>query len=246
MVDDKILRVLNPKNFVDPNNPMKIEAIRDMSGDKDDVVLRNPHYATMSYYAKSGRKYKDFSSFLKKFRCKKCKVYGKMAALSMKDKPNMVEALLCTNCNFLAPLEHPVDKYNLGSGTSGIDKRPTIVGKATKFKMPISESQKLGISKALKKNSPEYLRQQYSRKTHLLNTSLQDSPTDNSMMKIIHKHLRRANLPMPIHSTVKSVYDADDPDFNNMMEGKGIVKEILDYNKPADIEKRTNLVNMLY
>jgi transcription elongation factor Elf1 len=239
--EDRNLRILNPKNFVNPNNLMRIEAVMDDS-DKQTKLSHNPHYAGLSYYSSSGRKYKDLASFLKKFRCKNCHVYGHMGTISTdKKSPNMIQALGCSNCGHIASLELPMDKNNLGKTSTGMDKRPNLVGKSTKFKEPISESEKLGLDKALRKNSPR----KSPQKTRLLETPLDTIKSGDSMMKVIHKHLRRANLPMPTHSLIKSVYDVQDDDYNKFMQGKGIIKETMDF-KPQDIQKRFSNLTMLY
>ena len=220
---------------------MRIESVRDNS-DKQVKLSSHPSYAGLSYYAQSGRKYKDLTQFLKKFRCKNCHIYGHMAAIQGDPKtPHMIQSLICTNCSHIAPLEIPIDRLNIGKTTTGIDKRPNLVGKNTKFKSPISEVEKLGLGKALLKNSPR----RSSSKTRLLETPLDNISPSDTMMKVIHKHLRRANLPAPTHSIIKNVYDPSDPQFNEIMGGKGIIKETVDY-RPQDIEKRFNGLTMLY
>lgn len=220
---------------------MRIESVRDES-DKQAKLSSHPQYAGLSYYAQSGRKYKDLTQFLKKFRCKNCHIYGHMAAISGDQKsPHIIQSLICTNCSHIAPLEMPIDRFNIGKTTTGMDKRPNLVGKNTKFKSPISEVEKLGLDKALRKNSPR----RFSSKTRLLETPLDNVKPGDSMMKIIHKQIHRANLPAPTHSIIKSVYDPSDPQFNEVMSGLGMIKETMDY-RPQDIEKRFSGLTMLF
>lgn len=245
MSSERGLRILNPTNFIDSSNPFKIQTIHDAS-DPDMVLSKHPQYANMSYYSK-GRRYKDFTSFLKKFRCKSCHAYGTMGGI-IKDKarPNIIEALGCSNCGYIAMLEAPIDKNNLGATSTGMDKRPTLVGRSSKFKMPISEAEKLGISRALRKNLPPHLRNRNS-KTALLDTSLQDNSPGNNLSKTIRKSLARAGFPLPSsHSNIKAHYDKADPGYDAFMQGKGIISEHTDYTRP-DIQRRFNgLVNQLF
>jgi len=223
--ESKNLRILNPQNFVNPNNMMRIESVRDES-DKQAKLSSHPQYAGLSYYAQSGRKYKDLTQFLKKFRCKHCHVHGLMKAIAGDKKtPHIIQALICANCSHIAPLEMPIDRNNIGRTSTGIDKRPLLVGKNTKFKMPLSEVEKMGFDKALTKGIPN--RRIGNSKTKLISDDLSDKPND-SIMKTIHKHLRRANLPISTHSTIHKVEDIDkqDYEFSEFMRGMGIVKQV--------------------
>ncbi len=222
---------MNPRNFVDPNNLMRITAITGPDDSREAVLKRNPQYSQMSYYSQHGRKYKDLATYLKKFRCKNCKAFGCMAAVAMKNRPNIIESLYCTNCSHLASLTVPIDRNNLGNSMA-VEHRPSLVGKATKFKQPLSETQKLGISRAARSNLPN-LR---NSKTFLLEDQYQDKSPSNSTM--LNRHLRRNNFPLPsTHSVIKKNVDKDDDDFARMMSGKAIVKETVDYT-PNDIRKR--------
>jgi Pyruvate/2-oxoacid:ferredoxin oxidoreductase delta subunit len=224
---DKILRVLSPSNFVDSNNLYRIQSVNDNSPDISAKLSRNPNYSGLSYYAASGRRYKDLTSFLKKFRCSNCHVYGMMAAITNKNKDtsHLIDALVCTNCNHVAPLQLPIDRFNIGKTSTGVDKRPVISGKNTKFRMPISESEKIGLNKAMRKSYPN--RNIGNSKTKLITDESDIKPSD-TMMKTIHKHLRRANLPAPTNSTIMKVDDIDkqDYEFSQYMRGMGIIRQV--------------------
>jgi len=222
---EKNLRILNPSNFIDSNNIYRIQSVTDDSPDISAKLSRNPHLSGLSFYSSAGKRYKDLSSFLKKFRCASCHIYGKMAAIPNKNKDaaHLVEALICTNCSHVAPLQLPIDRFNIGKTSTGVDKRPLISGKNTKFRMPISESEKMGFNRVLKRNHVN----RGSSKTKLITDDSETKP-NNSMLKTINRQLHRSNLPMPTHSTIMKVEDIDkqDYEFSQYMRGMGIVKQV--------------------
>lgn len=233
MSSDKNLRILDTKKLVDSENLYRIAAISDNSMDREAMLNRNPSYAGMSYWAHTGKKYKDLSSYLKKFRCKHCNAYAKMSAISRKDRPEIIDALICTNCSTVSPLDVPIDKNNIGNSMA-VQHRPTLIGKSTKFKSPLTESEKLGLRKPSLRNLPGG----GSPKTFLLEDQYGSKSPENSMFKIVTKHLRRAGFPMPTtHSVMRKNIENDDADFSRMMEGKGVIKNTIDI-KAEDIRRR--------
>lgn len=150
-----------------------------------------------------------------------------MAAIPNKDKDSthLINALLCTNCNHVAPLQLPIDRFNIGKTSTGVDKRPVIRGKNTKFKMPLSESEKIGLGRAMRRSVPN--RNIGNSKTKLISDESQTQPND-TMMKTIHKHLRRANLHVTTNSTILKVEDIDkqDYEFSQYMRGMGIIRQV--------------------
>lgn len=180
----------------------------------------------MSYYATAGKKYKDLSQFLRKFRCKNCHIYGMMKAISTDKKAShMIQALICANCKHVAPLEMPIDRHNIGKTSTGLDKRPTLTGKSTKFKMPVSESEKTGLNRALRKSTPN--RNIGNSKTKLITDETETKPGE-TLMNVVHRHIRRAGLPNPTQSTIMKVQDIDpqDQEFSQFMRGMNIVRQV--------------------
>jgi hypothetical protein len=150
-----------------------------------------------------------------------------MAAIPSKNKDtaHLIDALVCTNCNHVAPLQLPIDRFNIGKTSTGVDKRPVISGKNTKFRMPLSESEKMGLSKAMKRSQVN--RNIGNSKTKLITDETDVRPGD-TMMKTIHKHLRKANLPSPTHSTIMKMEEIDksDYEFSQYMRGMGIIRQV--------------------
>jgi len=225
-MSEKGLKILNPSNFIDSNNVMRITSVTDTGIDKDAVLSRNPRLANLSYYTQTGRGAKDLHSFLRKFRCKNCHNYGQMKPVKSKpNSPHIIEALMCGICLYMHPLDVPIDKNNIGAVSPGVDKRPSLIGKSTKFKSPISEGQKLGLGKILRKSRPEYMKQGNSR-TQLLSDS---EPKPNNMLKLIHSSLKKSGYPnVSVHSSIKKVedIDKDDIEFSQYMSGMGIVRQV--------------------
>lgn len=204
----------------------RIQSVTENSPDFSAKLSRNPNYAGLSYYSATNRRYKDLSTFLKKFRCKSCHMYGGMKAITTDQKaPHMIQSLICSNCSYVAPLQLPIDRNNLGKTSTGMDKRPNLVGKSTKFKTPISEVEKMGFDKALRKGSQT--RYISNRKTKVIDDDVNVKPND-SMMKLVHKQLRRSNLPTPTHSTIMKMEDIDkqDMEFSQFMRGMNIVRQV--------------------
>lgn len=193
--------------------------VHDVTDDR--YLATHPEARYMSYHTSVKRKYKDLSSYLRKFRCKYCQSFGNMKAIANDTNPHVISALICSNCNHIFHLDIPIDEQNLG-----IEKRPELMGRATKMKHKLSESEKLGIDKASRKDSPRNI----SLKTFLLKDS-SDLSSISDMRQIVNKSLRRAGYPIPTqNSIIKSVYDAEDMQHNIMMEGKAILKEKTVYN----------------
>lgn len=217
--DGKILKYFDKSKLIDANNPYRMTEIRNVFDDT--YVNTHPEAKYMSYHTAIRKRYKDLPSFLRKFRCKKCMLYGTMKAIPDEQKKNLTIALICSNCTNLVHLDSPIDNDN----TAGIEKRPELIGRATKMKQKASQSEKLGIDDALRKNSPYNI----SEKTFLLKDSVTETPRDFN--SLVRKHLKRVGYPMPIHSgIVKSVYDAEDMQYNAFMQGKSLTKEKVLYN----------------
>lgn len=197
-----------------------MQEINDVSDDR--YLELHPEARYMSFHQSVKRKYKDLAGYIRKFRCKKCSLYETMKAIPDETNKNFVIALICSNCNNIVHLDIPLDPNNVAAG---IDKRPELMGKATKMKERLTESRKLGLDKALRKSSP----QNVSEKTFLLKDSSSiSSAADFSSM--VRKSLRNTGLPMPTHnSTIKEIYDQD-VQFNRFMQGKGMIKEKTVYN----------------
>lgn len=225
---DKDLKILGQKKLIDPNNPYKITEIHDL-GDPERVLERHPEYKSMSYHGSLHGKYRDLTQYLTKFRCKACNVTKTMKAVRDEHNKNLVVALICSSCNVLVPLDVKVDINNIGQQKLGLDKRPELKGKATKLKLPLTESQKLGIDKASLKNTPHYSPQ----KTFLLEDSAA-SPRPKNFTALANKSLRRYGFPAVTNPAIKSVDNVELPDdgFRKMMKdsGKTITSESTVYN----------------
>jgi hypothetical protein len=215
----KILKYFDKSKLIDANNPYKMTEIRSVFDDT--YVQTHPEAKYMSYHTAVRKRYKDLPSFLRKFRCKKCMLYGTMKAIPDETKKNMTIALICSNCMNMVHLDSPIDNED----GAGIEKRPELIGRATRMKQKTSQSEKLGIDDALRKNSPVII----SSKTFLLKDSITESPRDFN--QLVRSHLKRVGYPIPFrHSIIKSVYDAEDMQYNAFMQGKSLVKEKTVYN----------------
>ncbi len=224
--DGKILRYFDKSKLLDPNNPYKMQSILPITDDR--YLERHPEAKYMSYHTATKKKYKDLASYVKKFRCKNCEQYGNMKAIGDSKNPKFIVGLICSNCQHIFHLDSPIDEENIA-----MDKRPELLGRATRMKQRLSESEKLGIDKASRKNSP----QKISAKTFLLKDSSIVS-TSADFSQIVKKSLKNTGYPVPVHTgLIKSVYDAEDLQFNAMMQGKSIMKErtVYNTNKLVDI-----------
>ena len=209
-----ILKYFDKSKLVDPNNPYKMQEITPITDDR--YLETHPEAKYMSYHTSIRRKYKDLAGYVKKFRCKNCTQYGTMKAIGDEKNPKLIVALICSDCKHIFHLNSPISEENIG-----MDKRPELMGRATKMKAKLTESEKLGIDKASRKNSP----QKFSAKTFLLKDSSTTSGTAD-FSQIVNKSLKRTNYPIPTHQgLIKSVYDAEDMQYNAFMQGKSIIKE---------------------
>jgi len=217
---NKVLKHFDRSKLLDQNNPFQMQEIHDVTDDR--YLELHPEAKYMSYHNSIKRKYKDLASYIRRFRCKKCQLYETMKAIPDENNQRVVIALICSNCSNIVHLDIPLDPDNVNAG---IDKRPELMGKATKMKEKLTDSRKLGIDKALRKDSP----QNVSEKTFLLkDSSAISSQADFSMM--VRKSLRNSGMPLPTtNTTMQSVYD-EDIQFNRFMQGKGLTKEKTVYN----------------
>ncbi len=215
------LRFFDKDRLLNSENPFNMAEIHDISSDR--YLQMHPESSYMSYHIATKNKYKDLPSYIRKFRCKKCELYGQMKAIGDDKNSGMVVALICANCRNLVKLDMPLDPQNVAAG---IDKRPELMGRSTKMKEKLSESQKLGIDKALRKTSPDLL----SQKTFLMKDSAITS-SGATFNQIVRKNLRKLNLPMPSNEgIIKKNYDPEDMQYNRFMQGKSIIKERTVYN----------------
>lgn len=225
---DKDLKILGQKKLIDPNNPYRIAEIHDL-GDPEQVLQRHPEYKSLSYHGSVHNKYKDLTQYLTKFRCKACNMYKTMKAVRDEHNKNLVTALICSNCNVLVPLDVTIDVNNIGQQKLGLDKRPELKGKSTKFKLPLNENQKLGIDKAALKGSRYYA----PRRTFLLEDS-SASPQTKNFLGLLNRNLRRYGFPAVTNPSIQTIDNVEHPDdgFRKMMRdnGKTILKESIVYN----------------